>query len=374
MKRMEDIMRKREEKGTRRFRHRLGHRLTAGMTALLLLTMTACAGSSPDGMKTSAYQSVTNGMSQDAAEAPAAEYGYESSYEDSRADLTDSAMTEETSRVATPSTGTDNSAYFEQRKLIKTVSLDVETREFDDMLSSIETQVETLGGYIESMNTYNGRYDRSDTSRSSSITARIPRDRLSGFVDAVSEAGHVTSRSENVEDVTLSYVDMESRKKSLETEQERLLALLENAEDLDAILTIEDRLSTVRYQLESMESQLRTYDNKVDFSTVYLNIREVKELTPLEEEEGFGDQILHGFLDSLEDVRDGLLDFVVWFVVHIPYLIVWVLIILFIVLIFRLTVRLIRKKVRKKREAKQQKLQAVQGGAGKTDAPLETNN
>ena len=59
---------------------------------------------------------------------------------------------------------------------------------------------------------------------------------------------------------------------------------MEKAESIEDIITIEQRLSNVRYQIESMEAQLRTYDNKVDYSTVHLDVSEVKELTPVHEE------------------------------------------------------------------------------------------
>ena len=54
-----------------------------------------------------------------------------------------------------------------------------------------------------------------------------------------------------MDDVTLRYVDVDSHKKALETEQERLLALLEKAENVEDIITIENRLSDVRYELEN---------------------------------------------------------------------------------------------------------------------------
>ena len=98
----------------------------------------------------------------------------------------------------------------------------------------------------------------------------------------VEGVSNITYRQENVEDVTLDYVDVESRKKMLETEQQRLLELLETAESLDDILTIESRLTEVQYELDSKESQLRTYDNQIDYSTVYLDINEVVRYTPQE--------------------------------------------------------------------------------------------
>lgn len=330
----------------------------AVLSAALMLGFTACGASSKSAMDAgfaiqgaqadkTAYESYESGMDYGYAEAAMPEEGM--------------AASAGTNGSGGPATKVDNSAYFDERKLIKTVNLQVETQEFDALLASVEAQVEALGGYIENMNTYNGsRYSAGrESNRTSSLTVRIPKQQLAGFVNAVSEAGNVISRSENVEDVTLSYVDMESRRNSLKTEQERLQALLEVADNLEDILTIEDRLSIVRYQLESMESQLRTYDNKVDFSTVYMNIQEVKELTPVEEETVW-ERIFNGFGDSLLDVRDGLVDFFVWFVVSLPYLAIWAIVIFVIVMIIK---RIVRRSRRKKME-RIQKMQSAQPGQG----------
>ena len=64
------------------------------------------------------------------------------------------------------------------------------------------------------------------------------------------------------------------------TEQERIWALLEKADTLEAVIALEERLSEIRYQLESMESQLKLYDNQVDYSTVSIHISEVAVYTP----------------------------------------------------------------------------------------------
>ncbi len=206
------------------------------------------------------------------------------------------------------------------RKLITTVNLDVETRQFEEAMARLENQVQGMGGYIENMNTYNGsRYSGSRNLRYGNLTVRIPQTRLKEFLTAVSEVSNVVRRSESVDDVTLSYVDMESRRDTLRTEQSRLLAFLDKAQTIEEIITIEERLSNVRYQLESMESQLRTMDNKVDYATVNLSVSEVEELTQAEEP-GFWERIGEGFMGSLRDIRDGAGELFVWLVVHLPYL------------------------------------------------------
>ena len=231
----------------------------------------------------------------------------------------------------------------ENRKLIKTVDMRVETKTFDQTLASVKNKVSELGGYIESMETYNGSsYASYRSSRNSSMTIRIPEKELETFLATVSEISNVIRRSENVEDVTLTYVDLESHKKVLLTEQETLLNLLKKAESINDIITIESRLSQVRYQIESMESQLRTFDNKIDYSTIYLAIEEVRELTPVKEETVW-EQISGGFLESIRDIRDGFVDVSIWFVVNIPYFVVWG-VIFFVAVVLLKALRKVRGK------------------------------
>ena len=214
------------------------------------------------------------------------------------------------------------------RKLIKTVNISAETEAFDELVPQLQKRVEELGGYIESISVYDiGSYYVEDTmqkQRCAQITARVPKEALDGFLAQVGEQTNVTSRSENVEDVTLQYVDLDSHKKVLLTEQERLLALMEQAESVEDIITIEGRLSEVRYQIESMESQLRTYDNKIDYSTVYLSIEEVRKYSAPQTATVW-QRIGSGFMKSLEDIGFGIRDFAIYFVIDLPYIILGLL-------------------------------------------------
>ena len=213
------------------------------------------------------------------------------------------------------------------RKLIKTVEMTVETKEFDAVLDGLNEQIKACGGYVESMNTYNGSiYNSWRSSRDASMTIRIPVENLDTFLDTVTSISNVIRRSDKVEDVTLTYVDLQSHKEALQTEQTRLLELLEKAESVEDIITIEERLSDVRYQIESMESQLRTYDNKITYSTVNLEIEEVQELTPVEEETVW-QRISGGFVDSLHSVADGFVEFGIWLIVNSPFLVIWAIVI-----------------------------------------------
>lgn len=235
------------------------------------------------------------------------------------------------------------------RKLIKNVNMEVETEEFDTLLGKVEQKVSALGGYVESSHTYNGSSYYGSNNRNASMTIRIPAEKLDDFLSEVAESSNVISRNDSVTDVTLQYVDMESHKKVLIAEQDRLLELMEQVESIEDIITLENRLSEVRYQIESMEAQLRTYDNQIAYSTIYLNIDEVTKLTPVKEQSTW-EKISTGFVESLYGVGTGILNFIIKFIISLPYLVVWAIVIFVIILI----IKLIRKSMRKRKEKKRQ--------------------
>ena len=238
------------------------------------------------------------------------------------------------------------------RKLIKNVNLEVETESFDELYAKVNEKTEALGGYVENSYIYNGSSYYGDDTRDASLTIRIPAENLDAFLSEVSEASNVISRNDSVTDVTLQYVDLESKKEALLIEQDRLLELLKEAETIEDIIALEGRLSEVRYELESMESRLRTLDNQISYSTVYLYIQEVAKLTPVKEQ-SIGEKIVTGFTESLYGVCEGLLDFGVGFIIKLPYIVVWTIIIIGIIFVIK-GIRKVHKKRKAKKQAKKQ--------------------
>ena len=233
------------------------------------------------------------------------------------------------------------------RKLIRTVDVNIETKEFDDVLSGIQTKVQELGGYIEQSSLDGGSAYYSHYNRYSDMTVRIPADQLDAFIANVKETANVTYISESTEDITLKYVDTESRKIALETERDRLLALLEKAETVEDIITIESRLSEVRYELESYASKLRTYDNQVDYSTVHIGIREVEREVKTEPKT-FWEEVAEEFSDTLYDMGRGFKNFAIWFLGSAPVLLLWAAVIAAAVVV----IRAVGKKKRLKKALK----------------------
>jgi len=314
-------------------------------TAALLLTGCGSSGAATGGTK-----AMSNGMMEAAAPMEAPDYATDDVYYGEESAQMESA---ERALDADEAGEQAESAQNTNRKLIRTVSLDVETQEYESLIARIKDRVKALNGYVEESNEYNGSTYYSGQSRNAYMTLRIPADRLDDFLSEVAEESNITRQSENVTDVTLSYVDMESHRNVLRAEEERLTEMLADTETIEEMIYIESRLSEVRYQIESMESQLRTYDNKVDYATVTINVTEVEVLTPVEPEQEptTWQRLSGGFMESLVNVGTGIRDFVVGVIIALPYLVVWGLIIFVIVLIIRKIIKSRNAKKQKKQEA-----------------------
>jgi hypothetical protein len=90
----------------------------------------------------------------------------------------------------------------------------------------------------------------------------------------------VTYLSSDATNITQQYTDTASRLSAYETEETRLLEILAEAETVEDMISVENRLSDIRYQKESLTSQLQNWDNQVSYSSVTIVLSEVRELTP----------------------------------------------------------------------------------------------
>ena len=258
---------------------------------------------------------------------------------------TDAAMEEVLYDESASETGSGATALPENQKLIRTVYLDAQTLSMNDLMAWMDSRVASLGGYYEQKSVRrSGSRDDGSYYQYADLMIRIPADNLDQFVSQVGEEANVTSKSESTENVTLTYVSTQSRVLALETEQERLLELLENAETMEDLLTIEARLTDVRWELENYASQLRVLDNQVNYSTIYLNIWEVDEPTVMVERTVW-QKIGDGFSENAGNMWDGLVNTFVWILTVIPYLVPLALIGGIVVLVLKLFKKRKKKKV-----------------------------
>lgn len=201
----------------------------------------------------------------------------------------------------------------DSRLLIRNVSITLETSTYQTTYDSIIEAISKNGAYIENSNvTGTGK---KNNLHEATIVIRVPAENMDALIKALDGNGTVTSSSESVQDVTLEYIDMESRISSLKTERDSITKLLEQADDLDTILELQDKISEINYEIENYESSLLVMQNQITYSTLTLNIKEVIEETEVADSEEvrnttLGDKMwaaLKGSLNFLLILGQGIL-------------------------------------------------------------------
>ena len=284
------------------------------LCAALLLGLTACGGSS---------KATVAIREEAAAEAPAM--------------MADNA-------ASLKGAGSSPTALPEGRKWIVTIDMNVETDDLDTLTDNLNQKINSLGGYVEDQSIHNGSNFSSRRYRSANLTVRIPDEKADTFTGEVAGMANVVSQNLRREDITLKYVATSSRVTALETEEARLLELMAMAKNMEDLLLIEKRLTEVRTELEQVTSQLRLYDNLIDFGTIHLNLQQVTKFTDTTQEPTVWQRIGSGFLESLEGIGDFFVEIFVWIVVASPYLAILAVGVIVIVL-------LVKKASRKHKKA-----------------------
>lgn len=248
-------------------------------------------------------------------------------------------------------------------KIIYSGHVYLETTAFDDALAALDQAVKEFGGFVQDSNV-NGNTRRNDdgtfrvVDRWATYVVRIPTDRFDAFMTLTDGIGNVTSSSRTAENVTSQYTDYEARLDSLRIQEERLLALLEESGDLESLITLEERLSEVRYEIESIERNLRNLDQRLAYSTVTLELQEVEIYTPsVPVQRTFGEKLSNAFADGWSGFVRGLQNFTIGLALYLPTLVLLAVIAVAVVLI----VRALRRRAKKK----------IQPGTPKKDAPKQ---
>lgn len=223
------------------------------------------------------------------------------------------------------------------RKLVRTVTMTLETKSFDSLIQTINSEAALQGGYIESSKVGEGYYSGGDA-RSAEIVVRLPSDKVDTLLDKLHGTANILSESSSTTDVTLNYVDLESKIRSLEGERDALQAMLEQSKDVSTLLQIRSQLTDVLRQIDYYNTSLLVLKSQVEYSTLSLTVYEVVTYTEVKEE-SMGKQIADGFMKTISDIGYGLKHFVIWFVVNLPYIAIFALIVLAILLIIRRAIR-----------------------------------
>ncbi len=260
-----------------------------GFAALaLFFAQYACAGS---GAKSSSYNALTSddfdGNYYEAAEEEAY-YGDDYEYEYPREEKSGGGgmySENDTDKDDDPNSDPVEPATLDE-KLVYTCTMDMETTEYEETIAAIRALIDKYNGIIgyetysdSAQNWYYSSYEKRSGTLTAYLVIRIPSKNYRAFLEGMEGHGKITRSEQSVENITRKYSETQTTIRSLETQEERLLEMMENAETIEEMLAIEDRLSEVQNELQIMKNRLAEMDTDITYSTVNLNVREVIEYT-----------------------------------------------------------------------------------------------
>jgi len=230
---------------------------------------------------------------------------------------------------------TNESNFDPGRKFIYTSSLKIETKEYQKSITALESLINDFGGFIQDSRVENQTQTSGYYSlRKATYTVRIPSEKRIEFLSASGDVGTIVLNQTKGDDVTDKFFDSQARLEAFKTQEERLLELLSKATNLAEILDIEDRLSKVRYEIESLSGTINKLSSLVSLSTVNIEIMEVRELSE-PDPETFGEEIVKTFNSSINALLTTLRYATLAVVALLPFLTVLFIFIIIIILLLK---------------------------------------
>ncbi|MDR0957669.1 MAG: DUF4349 domain-containing protein [Clostridiales bacterium] len=189
-----------------------------------------------------------------------------------------------------------------EQKIIKTANISVNIKNYSQSNEDIRNAVEACGGYIETSSSYI-YYNSHDTNlQEGYMTLRVPQESYDSIISLISGLGKVTETNESAQNATTEYYDTEARLSAKQTEEQRLLQLLDKAETIDEIISVEERLAAVRADIEMYTSHIQNIDRSASYSTINVNLREVKDEVIEPVSDDLLSRIKNAFIGSINSV------------------------------------------------------------------------
>lgn len=220
------------------------------------------------------------------------------------------------------------------RFVIRTGSLDLIVADVRQTMAEVERLTADSGGIVSESNLY----EVSSEQYACELSLRVPEDRFDSFIARMEELGEAADIRKGSEDVTLTYLDLETRIENLQAEERRLREILTEASSVDDILKVEQELFRVRGEIETMTTEFTYLQDRVALSTIKLRLREKPMVGQTISQKPFanmGERLKEAFFRSINFIFSAAAFVLVALTALLPVLTIVVLIILAVVGVIR---------------------------------------
>jgi hypothetical protein len=156
------------------------------------------------------------------------------------------------------------------RKIVQTTTVDVGVKDVGRTFTDIISAAEVAGGFVAG-----SAFSNTDGKQVADLTIRVPADHYQDLLGKVRLMGNVSNETSDANDVTEEYTDLQARMRTLQATEQRYLVLLAKADNINDILTVQDRLDGVRGQIEQAQGRSDLLDHMTDLATITIHLRPI---------------------------------------------------------------------------------------------------
>ncbi|MCX7833359.1 MAG: DUF4349 domain-containing protein, partial [Ignavibacteria bacterium] len=213
-----------------------------------------------------------------------------------------------------------------ERLVIKTGKVSIEVEKYDESEKKVNEITSKYNGYVASSNSSLTAAGK----KQGVITLKVPAEKFDLLIAEITSIGKVLSSNISASDVTEEYIDLEARLKTQKELEERLLKLLsEKATKLSDVLEVEEKLSSVRQKIESVEGKMKYLKSQASYSTLTISLYEPN-LLETSTGGGFFYELWEAIKTGLRGLAKVLIFLIVAIIVIIPFalfalLILWII-------------------------------------------------
>ncbi len=213
-------------------------------------------------------------------------------------------------------------APIDDARIVRTGTIELQVKDVPTALATARDGIRAMGGYIGASNTYN-----QDDQPIASITYRVPVDRWEDALDLLrglnGQTTKVVAEQTEAVEVTGAVVDLEARIRNLRASEAALQDIAAKAVRVTDVLEVQNQLTQVRGEIESLTAQLNDLEDRADYATLSATFQVPIVAVEVARQDWDPKTVVDEASASLIEVLQALTSAGIWFViVWLPILLV----------------------------------------------------
>ena len=159
------------------------------------------------------------------------------------------------------------------RMVIRNAKLTLQVQDVERALAQVRDLAQAGGGFVSSSNTHIERTGDQDQ-MVADLTLQVRSDALDSTIEGLRQiAVKVESENTDSQDVTDEYVDLDSNLRNLQASEQAILKLMDRAQRIEDVLSLQRELTNVRGQIERIQGRKNFLERRTDMATVSVSLR-----------------------------------------------------------------------------------------------------